>query len=94
MDLLIEKPTGAPLFEAIVGTYEEYLIGFTANHDQKTVGLSFKKPVSRSISKANCFFIPKEQNPALSKVHQPCTQRKREDDRLLAERPAGVRRQR
>ena len=39
MDLLIEKPKGVQLFELVVGTYEEYLIGFTVNQDQKTVGL-------------------------------------------------------
>ena len=38
MDLLIEKPKGVPLFEVVVGTYEEYLIGFTVNRDPKTVG--------------------------------------------------------
>lgn len=40
MDLLIEKPKGVQLFEVIVGTYEEYLIGFTVNQDPNTVGLA------------------------------------------------------
>lgn len=42
MDLLIEKPKGVQLFEVVVGTYEEYLIGFTINHDPKAVSLSFE----------------------------------------------------
>lgn len=37
MDLLIEQPNGTELFQIIVGTYEEYLIGFSLNYDQKTV---------------------------------------------------------
>ena len=37
MDLLVEKAHGVELVQVIIGTYEEYLIGFTLNYDPKTV---------------------------------------------------------
>lgn len=37
MDLLVEKAQGVELVQVIIGTYEEYLIGFTLNYDPKTV---------------------------------------------------------
>jgi len=41
MDLLIEKAKGQELAQVIVGTYEEYLIGFSLNYDEETNKLKF-----------------------------------------------------
>jgi hypothetical protein len=37
MELLIEKPSGNQLFEVVIGTYEEYVVGYVLCYDESNV---------------------------------------------------------